>query len=84
MKSIGKIFGIGIFIIAGILMLVFWFLAMTKWLGFVGSILALILTPGIVIFPIVYWIVEGVFPIIYFIIWGIGWLGVFIASVCDD
>ena len=66
---------------AGIFMLIFWFSAMVKWLGFLGAVLAFILIPGEVIFPIIFWIKEGVFPTFYFIVWGIGLVGLIIAGI---
>ena len=86
MRTIGKIIGMILWIGAGILMFIFWLTAMTKWFGFLGTILSFILAPGLVIFPIVFWIVEGVFPTFYFIIWGIGIVGMIIggASMKDD
>jgi len=86
MKTIGKIIGYLLWIGAGILMFIFWLAAMSKWLGFIGIILAFVLSPGLVIFPIVFWIVEGVFPAFYFIVWGIGIVGLIIfgLSSSDD
>ncbi|PIV44980.1 MAG: hypothetical protein COS25_02325 [Candidatus Nealsonbacteria bacterium CG02_land_8_20_14_3_00_37_10] len=81
MRTIGKIIGYILWIGAGILMFIFWLMAMSKWLGFLGTILAFILAPGLVIFPIVFWIVEGTFPAFYFIVWGIGIVGLIIAGV---
>ena len=81
MRTIGKVIGYIMWIGAGILMFIFWFMAMSKWLGFLGGILAVILTPGLVIFPIVFWIVEGVFPAFYFIVWGVGIVGLIIAGL---
>ena len=81
MRTIGKIIGYILWIGAGILMFIFWLMAMSKWLGFLGTILAFILAPGLVIFPIVFWIVEGTFPTFYFIVWGIGIVGLIIAGV---
>jgi hypothetical protein len=81
MRTIGKVIGYLMWIGAGILMFIFWFMAMSKWLGFLGGILAIILTPGLVIFPIVFWIVEGVFPAFYFIVWGVGIVGLIIAGL---
>ncbi len=81
MKTIGAIIGGIIFYGSGILMFIFWFLAMSKWLGFFGSILAFLLCPGLVIFPLVFWIVEGVFPTTYFMIWGIGIVGMIIMGL---
>ena len=81
MRTIGKVIGYLMWIGAGILMFIFWFMAMSKWLGFLGGILAFILAPGLVIFPIVFWIVEGVFPAFYFIVWGVGIVGLIIAGL---
>ena len=78
MRTIGAVIGYLMWIGAGIIMFIFWFMAMSKWLGFLGGILAFILTPGIVVFPIVYWFVEGVFPSLYFIVWGAGIVGLII------
>lgn len=81
MRAIGRVIGYLMWIGAGILMFIFWFIAMSKWLGFLGGILAIILTPGLVIFPIVFWIVEGIFPSFYFIVWGVGIVGLIIACL---
>jgi len=81
MSTIGKVIGFILWIGAGILMFIFWLVAMNSWLGFLGSILAFVLAPGLVIFPIVFWVVEGVFPTFYFMVWGIGIVGLVIVSV---
>ena len=81
MRTIGKVIGYIMWIGAGILMFIFWLTAMSNWLGFLGTILAFVLSPGLVIFPIVFWIVEGVFPAFYFIVWGVGIVGLIIAGV---
>ena len=70
-----------LFIASGLLMFVFWFIAMTHWLGIIGSILAIFLAPGLIIFPLVFWIVEGVFPAMYFMFWAFGFAGVIICSI---
>jgi len=75
MKKILRVIGMITFYGSGIFMFFFWFGAMTKWLGFFGSVLAVIFSPGLVIFPVIFWVVEGVFPVTYFAIWGIGLLG---------
>lgn len=77
MKTIGYLMWIG----AGVLMFIFWLMAMIKWLGLLGTILAFVLSPGLVIFPIVFWIVEGVFPAFYFIVWGVGIVGLIIGGI---
>jgi len=81
MKTIGKVIGYLMWIGAGILMFIFWLMVMSKWLGLLGTILAFVLAPGLVIFPIVFWIVEGVFPAFYFIVWGVGIVGMIIAGL---
>lgn len=81
MKSIGKIIGYILWIGSGILTFVFWLSAMGHWLGFFGTILAFILSPGLVIFPIIFWIVEGAFPAFYFFVWGVGIVGLLIAGL---
>lgn len=69
---------------SGLLMFGFWLVAMSSWLGLFGTILAFVLAPGLVIFPLIFWIVEGVFPVFYFIIWGIGLIGMIIAGVSSE
>lgn len=80
MKIIGKTIGTILFFGSSILLFIFWFQAMSHWMGFWGGILAIILCPGIVVFPIVFWIVEKVFPWFYFLLYGIGWIGILIRS----
>ena len=81
MRIIGTVIGYIIWIGAGNTMFFFWFMAMSKWLGFLGVILAFVLAPGIVVFPIVFWLVEGVFPAAYFIVWGAGAVGFMITFI---
>lgn len=81
MKKIFRVLGAIMWIGAGIFMFLFWFGAMTKWLGFFGSVLAILIAPGLVVFPVIFWIVEGVFPVVYFSIWGLGIAGMIIAGL---
>ena len=46
----------------------------TQWLGFFGFLIGLSTAPGLVIFPLLYWIVENEFPIGYAAIWLVGLL----------
>ena len=39
------------------------------WQGVLGALIGLLTTPGAVIFPFVYWVVEGSFPTAYFATW---------------
>jgi hypothetical protein len=81
MRLLGKIIGYAMWLTSGILMFIFWITAMHHWLGGLGNILGFVLSPGLVIFPIVFWIVEGVFPVMYFVIWGIGIIGLIITAI---
>lgn len=81
MRLIGTAIGLIMWVGAGILMFIFYLVAMSNWLGLLGTFLAFILIPGLVIFPIAFWIVEGVFPAFYFIVWGIGIVGMIIAGL---
>jgi hypothetical protein len=81
MRLLGKIIGYAMWLTSGILLFIFWFVAMNHWLGGLGSILSFVLSPGLGIFPIVFWIVEGVFPVMYFVIWGIGIIGLIITAI---
>lgn len=80
-RGILRVLGIVTFFASGLLMFVFWMTAMYRWLGGLGVILGLVLTPGAVVFPLVYWYVEDVFPTEYFAIWGVGLAGMFIAAI---
>ena len=84
MKSVGRVIGNAIWVISGILMFIFWMGAMRHWLGGLGVILGLILSPSLVIFPIVFWVVEGIFPTVYFLIWGIGILGLVVRLISGN
>ena len=78
MRSILRPLGTTIIAVAGVLQLIFWFVAWADWLGVIGVILGFILTPGVVIFPIIYWIVEVDFPTLYFVLMFAGWFGVWL------
>ena len=78
MKSKLRPLGTPIVAVAGVLQLIFWFVAWAKWLGGLGVIIGIFLTPGVVIFPIIYWIVEGVFPAVYFALMFAGWFGLWL------
>ena len=83
MSSVWKIVGYILWIGSGILTFIFWLIAMSKWLGILGIILAFILAPGVIIFPLVFWLVEDVFPVFYFIVWGVGIIGLVITGVAS-
>ena len=70
--------GLLLWISMGLVMTYFWFITLADWLGPIGFVVGVVLVPGAVIFPGIYWLVEGVFPAIYFICWGIGLAGMMI------
>ncbi len=80
-RTIGTTAGMVMYAVSGLLMFVFWIMAMSNWLGLLGIMLAFFLAPGLVIFPLIFWIVEGVFPLLYFLIWTIGIIGMFITGI---
>ncbi|MDD4001514.1 MAG: hypothetical protein PHU35_01850 [Bacteroidales bacterium] len=77
-KVLGYIFSFG----SGILMLLFWLDFLIKWVGvFWGVIIGIFISPAIVIFPFLFWIIEGIFPVFYFLLWGIGIIGMFLMGI---
>lgn len=47
--------------------------ALIDWLGVIfGILVAVCIIPGAVIFPLVFWIVEGYLPIAYVTVWVLG------------
>ena len=78
MRSILRPLGTLIVAVAGVLQLIFWFVAWAKWLGGLGVIIGIFLTPGVVIFPIIYWIAEGFFPAVYLALMFAGWFGLWL------
>jgi hypothetical protein len=80
MKTIGKVLWYG----AGIIT---WFIMMSsmyQWWGGLGLLGGFVFVPGVVLFPFIYWLVEGAFPIMYFVIWAIGVFGFIISSFSGE
>jgi len=75
MRTIGKIIGQGLALIAAITMWVFWFIFLYSGMGALGAIIAFLLAPVSMIFPIIAWLITGVFPSGLFFLWGIGIIG---------
>ena len=73
----GLLKGVGIFIYlgAGLVMFLSYVVFLGQWLGFFGYALAIIISPGLAIFPAIVWIKTGIFPSGYFLIWAIGLFG---------
>lgn len=92
-KAIGEV-GVLVRIGSGILMYILWWIAMDHWLGSLGFFLSVlflpllfifftyhVLFPGLVIFPIIFWIIEGAFPTFYFIVYAVGAVGMIISRI---
>ena len=62
-------------IVTGIFGAIVWFGTWMDWVPFFGFWLAILFTPGIVIFPFFYWLIEGHLPGLYLLIWSLGVIG---------
>lgn len=84
MKNLLSILGTVVFFGSGLLMWIVYVGSLANWFGFIGFVVGVITTPGAVIFPLIYWFVEGVFPVGYFLLWGVGLAGMFVAGMAMD
>ncbi len=57
---------VGIGILSSLLLWAFYMIALVDWMGAIGFLVAIIAAPGIVIFPVIYWVIEGIIPVVYF------------------
>ena len=68
--------------VVGLIGLLIWFGIWIDWLGsFLGFILGMMFSPGVVVFPLVYYLIEGTLPIMYLYIWVLGVVGVGITYI---
>jgi hypothetical protein len=66
LRIIAVIFFVFSFALSCVLFFYYW-LTLSAWLGRVlGLIVAILVTPGAFVFPLVYWVVERAFPVFYF------------------
>jgi hypothetical protein len=79
-RSIGGV-GYLLMMLSGGVTWLFMMFALVHWLGLLGFIASIFVSPGVVIFPFVYWLIEHQFPLSYFIWWGIGIVGLAIAAL---
>ena len=62
--------------IVGIFGLLIWYGIWIDWLGtIIGFLLGTIFSPGVVVFPLVYYLIEGTLPMLYLYIWALGIVG---------
>jgi hypothetical protein len=69
-RSLARLLGavlVGAGLISGLLLWVVYLLALVEWMGPIGFVVAVIAAPGIVVFPIAYWVIENSFPSAYFV-----------------
>jgi len=53
--------------VAGLILFFYYWEVLTGWLGaFLGTVVALFVAPGVFVFPLIYWVVQGAFPSFYF------------------
>jgi hypothetical protein len=64
-RALGAIL-IGLGVLFGLLLWAMYMIALVDWIGAVGFLVAVIAVPGIVIFPVAYWVIEGTIPVTYF------------------
>ncbi len=84
-RGIGRVLGGFTCASAGLVLFFFYWSALTHWLGgFFGSVVALAVSPGVVVFPLIYWFVEGAFPGSYFLLLGACFVGLVLLGVCGE
>jgi hypothetical protein len=64
-RALGTVL-IGAGLISGLLLWVVYLFALVEWMGPIGFLVAVIAAPGIVVFPIIYWLIENSLPVTYF------------------
>jgi len=88
MRTLLKGTGIILYIGSGVIMFIAYLSFMGAWLGFIGYMIAIIVSPGIIIFPAIVWIKTGIFPVGYFAVWAVGVIGgtffFFLGSLGED
>jgi len=67
--------GLAVWILSSFILWLMWLITWVDWLGGFGILIAIFATPGLVIFPFIYWIVENTFPFEYFLLWIIAGVG---------
>lgn len=84
MKNLLSILGTVVFFGSGLLMWIVYVGSLANWFGFIGFVAGVLTTPGAVVFPLIYWFIEGVFPVGYFLLWGVGLAGMFVAGMAME
>ena len=62
----------GICLLASLVLFFYYWHVLTNWLGgILGTIAAFVVAPGVIVFPVVYWLIQRVFPTFYFELLGV-------------
>ena len=83
MKKLTSSLGGLMVLISGLVVWLFMMFALINWWGLLGFFASFLFTPGVVIFPFVFWLVENQFPTNYFIAWAIGIVGLLVMASSD-
>jgi hypothetical protein len=78
MRLLMQLAGVIVMLCTGLALFAFWMIALWTWLGLLGIFLGIIFSPGLVIFPFIFWLVEGEVPWLYFGLWAVMWVGGFL------
>ena len=70
-----RIIGYILQLISGFTQLAIFIGILIDWFGFLGYIIWPLFTPGVLIFPLIYWFAEGHLPGMYLFFWIIGVVG---------
>lgn len=74
-----SLIGLVAFFVSALTMVGFWIIALTEWLGWIGTVVGVLAAPAAVAYPFVYWIVEQAPRALHFWIWGGGVVGLIVA-----
>jgi hypothetical protein len=75
-----------IYWLSGAYIFFFYLLKLFDWWGFWGVIGGIIVAPGALLFPFLFWFMEGYFPWMIFSVWAVGMLAMYAAgfALIDD
>lgn len=71
-----------IWVLTSLVLFFYYWQVLTVWLGSIlGSLVALFAAPGVFVFPLIYWLVQGAFPTFYFELLGVCFISAIIGGV---
>jgi hypothetical protein len=79
-KLIGGLF-FAIWLLASAVLFFYYWAILTHWFGrILGTVVALCAAPGVFVFPLIYWLVQGAFPTFYFELLGVCFVGIVVGA----